>query len=160
MVDHLILAATGSSDNAKSKANVDAVLGLSAMARKEGLQQTIQFLLDLPFFISQTNQAAATREKMRQIYLDNRDMFESEFPLVRLWQPTEPPAGERLSEIRARVLILEAENDHPAYKVITGKLVSGLGGAKRVVIADSSHLIHLDKPKQFNKAVLEFLSDR
>lgn len=157
-VDHLVLAATGTSSDAKSKENVDSVLALSAMAKKEGLTRVIQFLLDLPFFISQQNSAA--REKIRQIYLDNRDMFESEFPLVRLWQPTSPPASERLSEIRARSLIIEAENDHPAYKAITGKLVSGIAGARTVVIAGGAHLLHLDKPTEFNQIVLEFLSQR
>ena len=158
MVDHLILAATGTSVDAKSKENVDSLLLLSAMTKKEGLPRVIQFLLDLPFFISQGNSAA--REKMRQIYLDNRDMFESEFPLVRLWQPTEPPASERLSEIRARVLILLGENDHPAYKAITDKLVTGIGGARKIVIPGGTHLLHLDKPKEFNQAVLEFLSKK
>lgn len=158
MVDHLILAATGTSVDAKSKANVDSLLSLSAMAKKEGLPRVIQFLLDLPFFISQENSAA--REKIRQIYLDNRDMFESEFPLVRLWQPTEPPASERLSEIRARVLILLGENDHPAYKAITDKLVAGITGARKIVVPGGTHLLHLDKPKEFNQAVLEFLSKK
>jgi pimeloyl-ACP methyl ester carboxylesterase len=137
---------------------MEGVLALSAMAKKEGLQRTIQFILDLPFFIPQDN--AAAREKVRQIYLDNRDLFESEFPLVRLWQPTEPPAGGRLSGIRARVLILAAENDHPAYKAITDKLATGIGGARKVVIPGATHLIHMGKPKECNRAVLEFLSEK
>ena len=158
MVDHLILAATGTSDDAKSKANVDGVLALSAIARKEGLARAIQFIVDLPFFITQENSAA--REKIRQIYLDNHDMFESEFPLVRLWQPTEPAAIKRLSEIRARVLIIEGENDHPAYREMTGKLVSGISGARKILIPNGTHLLHMDKPKEFNQAVLEFLSKK
>jgi pimeloyl-ACP methyl ester carboxylesterase len=158
MVDHLILAATGTSDDAKSKANVDGVLGLSAMAKKEGLARAIQFIVELPFFISQDNSAA--REKIRQIYLDNHDLFESEFPLVTLWQPTQPPAIERLAEIRAPALIIEGENDHPAYRAITGKLMSGISGARRVLIPGGTHLLHMDKPKEFNQAVLEFLGQK
>ena len=158
MVDSLILAATGPSTDSKSKANLEGLQALSAMVKKEGLARTIQFIVDLPFFISQQNTAA--REKIRQIYLDNRDLFESGFPLVMLWQPTAPPAGERLSEIRARALILVAENDHPSYRAITDKLRAGISGAKQVVIAGAAHLIPLDKPKEFNQAVLEFLSKK
>lgn len=158
MVGHLILAATGTSSDAKSKANLDSVLALTEMAKKEGFAPMVQFLLDLPFFISQDNTAA--REKIRHIYLDNRDMFESGFPLVVLWQPSEPPASERLAEIRVPVLVIEAENDHPAYKEITGQLVSGIGGAEKVVISGGAHLLHLDKSKEFNRAVLEFLSKK
>jgi 3-oxoadipate enol-lactonase len=158
MVDQLILAATGTSGDAKSKENVESVLALSAMAKKEGLAQTIQFILELPFFISQENRAA--QEKIRQIYLDNRDMFDAEFPLVRLWQPVAPPAAERLSEIRARTLIIIGDKDHPIYKAITDKLVAGIGGARKVVIAGGTHLLHLDKPTEFNQAALEFLSKK
>jgi 3-oxoadipate enol-lactonase len=155
MVEHLVLAATGTSVDATSKANLDGVLALTAMAKKEGLPQAVQFILSLPFFISQDNSAA--QEKMRQIYLDNQDVFESGFPLVSLWQPTKPPASQRLSEIRASVLIMEAENDHPDYKAITEKLAAGIAGARKVVIPQATHVINLDKPREFNQTVLEFL---
>ena len=156
-VDHLILAASGASDEATSKDNMDGLQFLSAMARKEGIERTIQFVLNLAFFISPANSAA--HEKIRLIYMDNKDMFESDFPLVRLWRPTHPPASKRLSEIRAPVLIIEAENDLPGYKAITAKLVSGIGGATRVVIPGSAHLLHMDKPNEFNQAVLDFLKN-
>lgn len=156
MVDHLVLAATGTSSDAKSQANLDGVRALSAMAKKDGLEKTIQFVASLPFFISQDNQAA--RQKVRRIYTDNRDLFDDEFPLVTLWQPVEPPAGARLDEIRAPALILVAENDHPTYRAITDKLAAGIKGARQVVIPGATHLIHMDKPREFDTAVLEFLS--
>ena len=155
MVDRLILVATGTSVDAISKENVDSLLALSAMAKKEGLPQTVEFVSSLPFFISQDNSAA--REKIRQIYLDNRDMFDSEFSLVRFWRPIEPPADGRLSEIRARALVILGENDHPAYKAITDKLVSGIKGARKVTIPGGTHLLHMDRPKELNQIVLDFL---
>jgi pimeloyl-ACP methyl ester carboxylesterase len=154
MVERLILAATGTSSDATAKANLDGIRALSATAKTKGLQQLIQIILNLPFFISQENSAA--RERMRQIYLDNHDVFESEFPLVTLWQPTTPPASERLSEIRARALILIAEKDHPAYRAITDQL-QRIDVAQQVVIPDATHVINLDKPKEFERVVLEFL---
>ena len=155
MVDRLVLAATGTSGDAKARANVEGLAALSAMAKKDGLERTVEFVAALPFFISQENSAA--REKLRRIYTDNRDLFDDGFPLVTLWHPTEPPAGARLSEIHAPTLILAAENDHPAYKEITDKLAAGIKGASHVVIPGATHLIHMDKPQQFNAAVLEFL---
>ena len=154
-VDHLVLVASGASDDATSKENLDGLHFFSSMVKKEGIESAIQFVLNLSFFISQGNSAA--HEKIRQIYTDNTDMFESDFPLVRLWRPTNPPASKRLSEIRAPVLILEAENDNPGYKAITAKLVSGISGVKKVVIPGGAHLLHLDKPNEFNQAVLDFL---
>ena len=155
MVNHLVLASTATSDNAKSKENVDSLLALSAMMKREGLLKTVQFVTELPFFISQDN--AAAKEKIRQIYLDNRDVFESEFTLVTLWLPTEPPAQRRLAEIRARTLVLLGENDHSLYKALTDILVAGITGTRKVVIPGGTHLLHLDKPEEFNRVVLEFL---
>ncbi len=158
MVDHLMLAATGTSSDAKAQANVEGLAALTAMVKKAGLEQTAQVIAGLPFFISQDNQTA--REKIRRIYLDNRDLFDNGFPLITLWQPTEPAAGARLSEIRSPALILAAENDHPAYKEITDKLAAGIKGARNVEIPGATHLMHMDKPKEFNRAVLEFLGKR
>ena len=156
MVDHLVLAATGTSSDAKSQANVEGIAALAAMVKKDGLERTIEFIAGLPFFISQENMAA--RDKLRRIYLDNRDLFDEGFPLVTLWRPTEPPAGARLNEIHAPALILVAENDNPAYKEITDKLAAGIPEANQVVIPGATHLIHMDRPEEFNRAVLEFLS--
>lgn len=157
MVDRLVLAATGTSSDSKAQANVEGLAALTAMAKKDGLGRTVEFIAALPFFISQENLAA--REKIRRIYTDNRDLFDAGFPLVTLWQPAAPPAGTRLSEIRAPALILAAENDHPAYKEMTDKLAAGIKGAKKLVIPGATHLIHMDKPVEFNRAVLEFLSE-
>lgn len=157
MVDRLVLAATGTSADAKARANVESLAALSAMAKKDGLERTVEFLAGLPFFISQENLAA--REKLRRIYADNRDLFDDNFPLVTLWQTTEPTADARLSEIRAPTLILIAENDHPTYREITDKLAAGVRGAKQVVIPGATHLIHMDRPEEFNRAVLGFLNE-
>ena len=50
-----------------------------------------------------------------------------------------------------------ASNDHPAYRAITDKLAAGIKGARQVVIPGATHLIHMDKPKEFDAAVLDFL---
>lgn len=157
MVARLVLAATGTSSDAKSRENVEAIEQLAVMVEKQGLEQTVQAISSLPFLISQENRAA--RERVKQIYLDNRDLFENGFPLVKLWQPAGPPAGERLSEIRAPALVLAAEKDLPAYRQLTDRLAAGIRGAKKLVIPGATHLMHMDKPKEFNRAVLEFLSD-
>jgi 3-oxoadipate enol-lactonase len=155
MVDALILAASGTSSDAKAEPNLQAIGALSSIAKSEGMSRVIELILNTPTFIS--NQSSDAREKLARIYLDNHDVFESDFPLIRLWHPAEPPAGERLSQIRARTLILEGEKDSPDYKAIADKL-SGVAGAGKVVIAGAAHAINLDKRDEFNRAVLDFLS--
>jgi 3-oxoadipate enol-lactonase len=158
MVDKLVLAASGTSSDATSEANLQSVLALSALVKKKGMPRVIQLTLDAPSVISKENSAA--REKISQIYMDNRDVFEADFPLFILWQPTTPQAAGRLAEIRARTLVIQGDNDSPAYKAITDRLGAGISGAKKVVIAGGTHFINLEKPEEFNRAVLEFLNDR
>ena len=83
--------------------------GLSILAdltKRDGLERVIQLTLDAPFVITKENAAAG--EKIRSIYLDNRDVFESGFPIYSLWKPVQPAASSRLSEIQARSLIIRA----------------------------------------------------
>jgi 3-oxoadipate enol-lactonase len=153
-VDSMVLAATGTSTDAKAEDNLKTLAGLSSMAKEEGLPHVVELILGTRSFISMEH--PHVRERLRQIYLDNHDVFESDFPFIRLWQPAQPPACERLSEILSRVLILQGENDSPAYKSMGDKLLS-IAGARRVVIAGAGHAINLDQPDAFNQAVLEFL---
>jgi pimeloyl-ACP methyl ester carboxylesterase len=155
MVDHLVLAATGTSSDAKGDANLKGLSGLNAFAKKEGAAKTIQLIFDTSTFISKDNNAA--QEKISSIYRDNWDLFENDFPLVRLWRATDPAAGNRLSEIRARSLVMIAENDSPAYKMMTENLANGIPGATRVLITHSTHVINLDKPETFERALAEFI---
>lgn len=155
-VEHLILAATGTSSDAKGEANLQSLSGLASMVKKEGLSHVIQLILDTPSFISKEKTAA--REKIQQIYQENRDVFETDFPLVRLWQPTAPTAHERLAELRARALIMIAENDSPTYKAITEKLAVSIEDAKKVMITGATHLINLNNPEEFNQTVQMFLT--
>ncbi len=155
MVDHMILAASGTSTDAKGESNLQGLAWLSSIAKKDGIAKMVQLVSETSTFISKDNLAA--QEKIRQNYLDNRDIFESDFPLVSFWQPTKPAAADRLGEVRGPVLILIAENDIPAYKEITDKLAKGLASARKIVIPGAAHAINLDKPKEFDDAVLEFL---
>ena len=158
MVDHLILAASGTSTDSKGEGNLQGLAWLSSIVKKDGIAKMVGLVSETSTFISKDNVAA--QEKIRQNYLDNHDIFESDFPLVSLWQPTKPAAADRLGEILGPVLIMMAENDIPVYKEITEKLAQGLAKAKKMVIPGAAHAINLDKPKEFDEAVLAFLREK
>jgi pimeloyl-ACP methyl ester carboxylesterase len=157
MVDRLVLAASGVSDDSKGEANMEGLVALTAMTKKEGLERVIQLTLDAPFVISKEN--AAAREKIRVIYLENRDVFESGFPVYSLWQPTQPPASQRLSDIDVDTLIIRGDKDHPAYTTLTEKASHGIRRARTVVIPGGTHFINLERPNEFNQLVFDFLRD-
>jgi len=50
------------------------------------------------------------------------------------------------------------ESDIPDVHAHVGVIEAGIAGSRRLVLAHSGHLPHLEVPDAFNKAVLEFLA--
>ena len=155
MVDHLILVASGLSSDAKSEANLEGLTALTTLVKTNGIEHVIQLTLDTPFVLS--NQNVAAREKVRQIYLDNTDIFQLGFPLYVLWQPIQPPPENRLASIRVPTLIVRGDKDSPVYTGMTERIGKGIPQSRTVVIPGGTHFLNLEKPNEFNHAVLTFL---
>ena len=73
-------------------------------------------------------------------------------------RPLFPPALQRLSEIRAPTLVIVGDRDLADIQNIVETLKEGIPGIKKVVIPGAGHLVSMEKPEQFNKIVLDFLS--
>jgi pimeloyl-ACP methyl ester carboxylesterase len=69
----------------------------------------------------------------------------------------EPPASERLAEIRVPTLILTGDEDVPDIHAIAEKLSREIPGAERATISDAAHLPNLERPEEFDRIVLGFL---
>jgi pimeloyl-ACP methyl ester carboxylesterase len=154
IVDGLILASPGLSSDSKSDGNMQSLTAIAGLVKTNGIEQVIQLTLDAPFVLSKGNSDG--REKVRQIYLDNKDIFEAGFPLYVLWQPVIQPEN-KLATIRARVLIIRGDNDNPAYARMTDRIQKGIPKAKTIVIRGGTHFLNLEKPSEFNQALLAFL---
>lgn len=151
-VSGLVLAGPGlSSDKDR---NVEALRGLAERTQREGLEHVIGLLTTLPSFISPGNTPA--KDRIRRIYLDNRDVFESGFPLATLWKPVER-AADRLGNVEAPALIVVGDEDDAAVKATAERLAAGIAGARTVVISGAAHMVNLDRPDDFNRIVLAFL---
>lgn len=67
------------------------------------------------------------------------------------------PAVDRLAEIKAPMLIIYGDlEDAEAIKSYEF-LASNVDGAKKVIIKGTAHFPNMEKPGEFNKAVLDFL---
>lgn len=64
-----------------------------------------------------------------------------------------------LSRIQVPTLILEGENETAWRRRIARKLAEEIEGAKLETIVGAGHLANMDRPEEFNRLVLEFLSD-
>jgi pimeloyl-ACP methyl ester carboxylesterase len=75
-------------------------------------------------------------------------------PVIRL----SPPASERLDEIVAPTLVIVGELDSPDFHLIADLVSSNVVNAEKCVIMDAGHMSNMEKPEEFNKVVLGFLT--
>lgn len=66
---------------------------------------------------------------------------------------------ERLGEIKTPVLIISAEDDLLTPPKFGELLEQKIPGSRRVHILDSGHMIPVEKPEEFNRALIEFLDE-
>lgn len=92
--------------------------------------------------------------EMNRIGLENRmSVVADAQPL----NPLNPPAAKRLGEIQARTLIVVGALDHPEIVRAADVMAAAIPEARQVVIEGAAHLPNMEKPKDFNQAVLDFL---
>jgi pimeloyl-ACP methyl ester carboxylesterase len=68
-----------------------------------------------------------------------------------------PPAIERLDQIRAQVLILIGHLDLPDFHAISDILLEKIPRAQKIEFVDAGHVLPMEAPDKVNKAVLSFL---
>ena len=71
-------------------------------------------------------------------------------------QPLSPPAVDRLSEVRAPMLIVVGDQDDRDVRAIAECLEAGIAGAKRIVFGGGSHMLNIEQRDAFNQSVLDF----
>jgi 3-oxoadipate enol-lactonase len=74
-------------------------------------------------------------------------------------QPLDPPAAERLAEVRLPTLVIVGEVDEPGGVVAERHLAASVEGARLVEFPGVAHMIQLEQPEHFNALVLEFLAE-
>jgi 3-oxoadipate enol-lactonase len=74
-------------------------------------------------------------------------------------QEQDPPALDRLSEIKVPVLVLVGGLDLDVVHDAAGRVVAGIPGARRVDWPDVAHLPSLENPAAFAQLLLEWVKD-
>jgi 3-oxoadipate enol-lactonase len=70
----------------------------------------------------------------------------------------QPNAAGRVADIRSPTLIVAGERDLAACLELAESFVKIIPGSRRVVIAGAGHLMQMEKPEEFNRIVLDFIS--
>ena len=69
----------------------------------------------------------------------------------------DPPAIGRLGEVGAPTLVVTGALDQPSVNAGAAAIADGIAGAERVEIADTAHVPNLERPDEFDRAVVPFL---
>jgi pimeloyl-ACP methyl ester carboxylesterase len=103
----------------------------------------------------------AARPKVLRILEENLPRFRYFDGSVAVPQlsSSDIPRSERLSEIRVPTLIVAGERDNEDARANYDNWARGIHNAKKIIFPNAAHLVNIDQPQGFNKAILEFLGN-
>src|ERR1700730_4246891 len=102
--------------------------------------------------------ASQVDKKIRDLFLDmNGIALRSDFKNAPR-RGLDPPAADRLGEIKAPTLVVVGDHDLPEVHETAEVLVSKVRAARKALISDAAHLPNLEHPEKFNRLVLDFLN--
>lgn len=104
-------------------------------------------------FYRAVKQNSAIYKRLRGMVIDNFRSLAS----PPLWRYPETPTIDRLGSISAQTLVVVGAQDDQRLKNISDLLAAKIPSARLVTIQGSSHHPPVEKPKAFNKVVLEFI---
>lgn len=153
MVRALVLAGPGLSGFTLADPEVTGSLGEVARALRAGkTDEARALLLEVPFW---RQDDPVVKHRLTEMLRDtNFDLWKA--PVMS--QEINPPAMGRLGEIKAPTLVVVGEGDVPDILRIAEILENGIPGATRVIIPGTGHMLNMQKPPEFNRIVLDFLT--
>jgi 3-oxoadipate enol-lactonase len=92
--------------------------------------------------------------RVRSLTYRNSGVLAGPPPRERVPQPL---AWTRLTEVKAPTLLLIGKRDSPLLRMISDTVSARIPGLQRVEIADSGHLLNIEQPAAFTRALLQFL---
>ena len=156
MVATLILAAPDVSGYAFSAEHVLGWIKIVTSIQHDDGTPAGDLWLQSPYLVPAMENPVVA-QKLRPIARDN-----SRFWLIHPLLPRDlfavPPATQRLAEIHAPTLLVVGDRHTPDVRNMVQLVEQGIARVEKVVIPGIGHMVNLEKPGEFNRAVLGFLS--
>jgi 3-oxoadipate enol-lactonase len=108
-------------------------------------------------YMSPAMENAKIAKRLRQLTYETAHENLDNWTLERVLNP---PAIERLPQIKVPTLVIVGNRDVADIHEICGLLRARIPGIEEVVIQGAGHIVNMEKPADFNTAVLDFLSSR
>jgi 3-oxoadipate enol-lactonase len=154
-VDRLVLVGAGLRGD-KQPPDKDAMKAYEA-ARKGIAEEFVNVIMKSGLYAA-VREGTPAYTRLRQMMLENFKAVPTFAPGF-LKYPVQPTI-ERLGQIKAPTLVIIGGEDAQSLKNVADTLASGIPGARKVVIPGASHHPPVERPNEFNKAVLSFLKEK
>lgn len=96
-------------------------------------------------------------EVRRRVYEMQYHAFTVPIPAEAEEAEIEPPAMQRLAEIRVPTLIIVGDCDLPGKVVQAQQLAEQIPFAQLEIVKGAAHMVSMERPEEFNRLVLDFL---
>lgn len=156
LLKSLILVGPGLNGYPYPPAFMTEAMNLYMAANAEGPEAAIEKYIANPFwgYFFPAPERKEAREKVLRIVRDAKNHFS----WIRLAAVLEPHAYTRLKEIRIPTLIILSGKDSDFNMEVGEYIHKEIENATKVIIPDCGHLLYVEKPAEFNRIVLDFLS--
>jgi len=92
--------------------------------------------------------------EMNRIAVANQTLLKADMqPLY----PMDPPAANRLKEVRVPTLVMVGALDHPEMLRAANFMAQEVPSTKTCIFPNSAHMLNMEQPEAFNQAVFDFL---
>jgi 3-oxoadipate enol-lactonase len=153
MVSALVLVAAGVDGFESDAMDWDAIgAPISAAVRAGDLERAVDLELEIWAPLGVTDPVG---RRIREIAQDNRHELQVDWSLAA---SLDPKPAERLDEIGVPTLVILGADDAVEMAEIGDVLLSGISGARKVVIDGADHVVNMRQPEEFNRLVLGFLT--
>lgn len=140
--------------NGAAAEGIDRMLrALPAIVEEAGVRAAADYWLASPAFKASIPDPVVA-DRLREIAYDYSFWHFSHKDPVRY---LDPPAIQRMASIAVPTLIITADHDLEACREVADLLERAVAGAEKIVIPDAGHVMHMDRPAEFNRILLEFL---
>ncbi len=93
--------------------------------------------------------------KMNMIPVENATFMKAD---SQAFKPLNPPAVQQLDTIKVPTLIIAGALDNSEIVRAADVMQSAIPYSKKLIITEAAHVPNMEKPAEFNKAVLDFLA--
>ncbi len=153
-VRSLTVVASGADGFRYPESDIEAITEVIALMRGGKKEEALAKWLANPM-LSVVNTQPEVKDKVERMVRENAGIW-----TMGAWpqQPLTPSARERLGRLRVPTLVVIGDRDAASVRRFADSTARMIPGAERVVMEGTDHLPHMEKPAEFNRSLLEFLS--